>query len=57
MAVLLFDLKRNEEALQQLALALMQDPEQVEFIFELNPKLRKNQKINKLVAEFKSYSL
>lgn len=57
MAVLLFDLKRKEEAFQQLALALTQDPDQVEFIFELNPKLRKNQKIKKMLAEFKSFSL
>jgi len=56
MAVLLLELNRKEEAFQQLAIALMQDPEQVEFIFELNPKLRKNQKITRMVAEFKSYS-
>jgi tetratricopeptide (TPR) repeat protein len=57
MVVLFLELKRKEEAFQQLALALMQDPEQVEFIFELNPKLRKNPRINKMMAEFKSFSL
>ncbi|KAF0236177.1 MAG: hypothetical protein FD181_2992 [Prolixibacteraceae bacterium] len=55
MAVLFLEIKRKEEAFQQLSLALMQDPDQAEFIFELNPKLRKNRKINKMMAEFKSH--
>jgi len=57
MAVLLFEQKRKEEAFQQLALALMQDSGQVEFMFELNPKLRKNSRIIKMMAEFKSFSI
>ena len=56
MAALLFDLKKQEEAFEQLVLALMQDSDQVEFMFELNPKLRKNKKIRKMVADFKSVS-
>jgi tetratricopeptide (TPR) repeat protein len=56
MAALLFELKMQEEAFQQLALALMQDSEQLEFLYELNPKLRKNKKINKMVADFKPFT-
>jgi tetratricopeptide (TPR) repeat protein len=56
MAALLFEQKKKEEAFQQLALALMQDSDQVEFMFELNPKLRKNKKISNMVAEFRAFN-
>ncbi len=48
--------KKQKEAYELLSFALMQDFEQVEFLFELNPKLQKNKRLNKMVADFKSYS-
>ncbi len=56
-AALLFEFKKRKEAFQQLALALMQDPGQVEFFYNLNPAYRRNSKINKMVAEFKAITL
>ena len=53
MTALLFEQKKQIEAYLQLELALIQDADQLEFLFELNPNLRKNKKISKMVADFK----
>ncbi len=53
MAALLFELKMQEEAFQQLALALMQNAGELDFLFEFNPRLKNNKKISKMVADFK----
>ncbi len=52
---LLMEQKRQTEAYELLSFALMQDFEQVEFLFEMNPKLRKNKKIIQIVDDFRKY--
>lgn len=54
LAALLFEQKKNEEAFQQLSLALMEDADELEFLFEFNPRLKKNKKVSKMIADFKS---
>jgi tetratricopeptide (TPR) repeat protein len=53
LVALMLELKQQKEAYELLSYALMQDFEQVEFLFEINPKLQKNRKLNKMVADFK----
>jgi mevalonate pyrophosphate decarboxylase len=33
----------------------MQDFEQIEFLFDMNPKLRKNKKVIQIVDDFRKY--
>jgi cell fate (sporulation/competence/biofilm development) regulator YmcA (YheA/YmcA/DUF963 family) len=52
---LLIEQKRQREAYELLALALMQNYDQVDFLFEMEPKLKENKKVNMIVEDFKSY--
>ena len=52
---LLIDQKRHREAYELLGVALMQDFDQVKFLFEMEPKLKQNKKVNMIVNDFKSY--
>lgn len=56
LVALMLELKQQKEAFELLYYALMQDSEQVEFLFELNPELLKNKKLNKIVADFKTFN-
>lgn len=53
---LLLEQKKQNEAYELLSFALMQDFKQVESLFEINPKLKKNKKIIQLVNDFRNYS-
>ncbi len=53
---LLLNQKKQVEAHEMLSFALMQDFKQVEFLFEMNPKLKKNKKIIQIVDDFKKYN-
>ncbi len=52
---LLLEQHKKDEAYELLSFALMQDFKQVESLFEMNPKLKKNKKIIQLVNDFKKY--
>ena len=52
---ILLEQKRHREAYELLAVALMQDYDQVEFLFELEPKLQKNKKVKMIVEDFKTF--
>jgi len=57
LVALMLEQKKQKEAYELLSFALMQDFEQVEFLFELNPKLHKNKRINKIVDDFRTFNL
>ena len=55
LVALLLAQKQRKEAYEILSIALIQDYDQVEFLFELNPNLRKSNKLKKTIDEFKTY--
>ncbi len=55
MVPLLMDQNKITEAYDMLALALMQDFNQRDYLFELAPKLRKDKNIKMIVEDFKSF--
>ena len=57
MAALLFEIKRFREAYLELEVALIQDSEQLDFLFEFNPQLKKNKKISKMIADFNPFDI
>ena len=56
LVALMLEQKNRKEAYDLLSFALMQDFDQVDFLFELNPELQKNKRLNKMVADFKLYN-
>lgn len=53
LVALLLEQKKQKEAYELLSNALMQNFDQVNFLFELNPALQKNKKLNLMMADFK----
>jgi tetratricopeptide (TPR) repeat protein len=52
---LLMENKKKNEAYELLSFALMQDFEQVQFLFDMNPKLKIDKKIIQMVDDFRRY--